>query len=33
MVLHLNKLESPTLKYALCKIWLKLAIGSGEGDF
>ena len=25
MVLHLNKLESPSTKDALCQIWLKLA--------
>ena len=25
MVLHLNKLESPSPKYALCQVWLKLA--------
>ena len=23
--LHLNKLESPSSKYALCQLWLKLA--------
>ena len=25
MVLHLNKLETPSPKYSLCQIWLKLA--------
>ena len=25
MVLHLNKLESPSPKDALCQVWLKLA--------
>ena len=25
MVLHLNKLESPSFKDALCQVWLKLA--------
>ena len=25
MVLHLNKLESPSTKDALCQVWLKLA--------
>ena len=25
MVLHLNKLESPTSQYPLCQFWLKLA--------
>ena len=25
MVLHLNKLESPSPKNALCQVWLKLA--------
>ena len=23
--LHLNKLESPSPKYALCEVWLKMA--------
>ena len=33
--LHLNKLESPSPKDALCQVWLKLAQspGSGEEDF
>ena len=26
VVLHLNKLESPSLKDALCQVWLKLAL-------
>ena len=25
VALHLNKLESPSTKYALCQVWLKLA--------
>jgi hypothetical protein len=29
----LNKLESPSPKNDLCKVWLKLASGSGEEDF
>ena len=32
MALHLNKLESPSPKNALCQVWLKLASGSGEED-
>ena len=31
-VLHLNKLESPSPKNALCQVWLKLASGSWEED-
>ena len=30
--LHLNNLESPSPKNALCQVWLKLASGSGEED-
>ena len=26
VALHLNKLESPSSKYALCQVWLKLAL-------
>ena len=32
MVLHLKKLESPSQKNVLCKVWLKLDSGSGEED-
>ena len=32
MALHLNKLESPSPKNALCQVWLKLASGSGEEE-
>ena len=31
--LHLNKLESPSPKDALCQVWLKWPSGSGEEDF
>ena len=32
MVLHLNKVQSPSSKDALCQVCLKLVQGSGE-DF
>ena len=31
--LHLNKLEFPSPKDALCQIWLNWPSGSGEEDF
>ena len=30
MALHLNKLELPSPKNALCQVWLKLPSGSGK---
>ena len=32
MALHLNKIESPSPKDALCQVWLKLASGFEEKD-
>ena len=32
-ILHLNKLESPSPKDALCQVWLKLASRSGGEDY
>ena len=33
VALHLKKIESPSSKDALCQVWLKLALWSGEEDF
>ena len=33
VVLHLNKVEFPSHKDALCLVWFKLASGSGKDEF